>query len=114
MTTTENSHLSRHRSPRRPGPDTSSSRGEELSLPTSISTHKHNTKTLHIFLQQLNIQRQMRNVTVYALHCSTLNRSITDDAIFHNISAHDTAYSDHNSTHKYTPTVLTARTILQN
>jgi hypothetical protein len=108
--TTESSHLSHRRSPRRPGPNTSSSCGEELSLRTSISTHKHNAKTLHIFLQQLNIQRQMRNVTVYALHYSALSRSVTEDVVFHNISACNTTYSDLNSTHKYA-TVLTARTI---
>jgi len=46
---TESSYLSRHRSPRRLGPDTSNSCGEEVSHRTSLSTHKLNTKTIHIF-----------------------------------------------------------------
>jgi len=34
--------------------------------------------------------------------------------VFPNISVHNTAYSDHNSAHKYAQSVLTARTILHN
>jgi len=37
-----------------------------------------------------------------------------EDTVFCNISVRNTASSDHNSTHKYTQSVLTARTILHN